>query len=179
MRVLRDTADRLLRGTSSAYKLKRKHEAELAHWRKELKHLEDWFQNGTRDWWGLMPPTAEQKLDVSDLWVVNAVATRNALRPTYHERLRIEREHFKGQRVLEVGSGPMAPIQQFSDCTRYCVDPLVDVYMAAGWPLYEYDAKFINTGGESMPYRDGFFDAVISVNALDHVDDFERTAHEM
>jgi SAM-dependent methyltransferase len=179
MGVLRNTADRLFRRWSSAYRLKRKHEAELDHWRKELVHLEDWFQKGTRDWWGLSPPTAEQRLEVSDLWVVNAVATRNALRPTYLERLRIDRDHFKGKRVLEVGSGPMAPIQQFSDCMRHCVDPLVNVYMEAGWPLFAYDAKFVNTGGESLPYPDGYFDAVISVNALDHVDDFERVADEM
>jgi ubiquinone/menaquinone biosynthesis C-methylase UbiE len=30
-----------------------------------------------------------------------------------------------------------------------------------------------------MPYPDAYFDAVISVNALDHVDDFERVASEM
>ena len=53
------------------------------------------------------------------------------------------------------------------------------MYMAAGWPLYDYDAKFINTGGESLPYRTGYFDAVVSVNALDHVDDVEQTAGEM
>jgi ubiquinone/menaquinone biosynthesis C-methylase UbiE len=40
-------------------------------------------------------------------------------------------------------------------------------------------AKFINIGGEALPYPDGYFDAVISVNALDHVDDFERVASEM
>ena len=179
MQAIKEHADKLLRRASPAYQLKRKHEAELAYWQSELAHLEDWFQKGTRDWWGLRPPSRGQKLAISDLWVVNAVATRNALRPTYWERLQIEKDHFRGQRVLEVGSGPMAPILQFSDCTRHCVDPLVNLYMEAGWHLFAYEAKFVNTGGESLPYPDGYFDAVISVNALDHVDDFERVAAEI
>jgi SAM-dependent methyltransferase len=179
MQILKERADQFLRQVSTSYQLKRKHAAELAYWRSELKHLDDWFRAGTRDWWGLRPPTPEQKLHVSELWVVNAVMTRNALRPTYLERLGIERDGFRGKRVLEIGSGPMAPILQFEDCTRHCVDPLVNVYMDAGWPLFEYDAKFVNTGGECLPYPDGYFDAVISVNALDHVDDFERVASEM
>lgn len=168
-----------MRSVSPSYQLRRKHEAELAYWRVELAHLEAWFMKGTRDWWGLRPPTPEQKVVVSDSWVVNAIATRDLLRPSYLEKLGLEADSFKGMRVLEVGSGPTAPILQFVNCARHCVDPLVNVYMEAGWPLYEYDAKFINTGGESLPYRDGYFDAVISVNALDHVDDFERVAAEM
>ena len=30
-----------------------------------------------------------------------------------------------------------------------------------------------------MPFEDGFFDAVISVNAIDHVNDFAETAKEI
>jgi ubiquinone/menaquinone biosynthesis C-methylase UbiE len=95
------------------------------------------------------------------------------------EELCVEREFFAGKRVLEVGSGPLAPILQFTECARHCIDPLVNMYLAAGWPLFDYDAKFINIGGETLPYPDGYFDAAISVNALDHVDDFERVASEM
>ena len=179
MPELRDRADRLLRRVSSRYRLKRKHESELAYWRTELMHLGEWFQAGTRNYWGLLPPTPEQKLTVSDLWVVNAVTTRNTLRPSYLEKLALEKDHFRGKRVLDVGCGPTAPILQFSDCTRHCVDPLINLYIKAGWPLFDYDVKFINTGGENLPYPDGYFDAVLSVNALDHVDDFEQVASEM
>jgi ubiquinone/menaquinone biosynthesis C-methylase UbiE len=101
------------------------------------------------------------------------------MRPSYTEELRLERDCFSGKRILEVGCGPLAPVLQFTDCTRHCIDPLVNMYMAAGWPLFDYEAKFIETGGESLPYQDGYFDAVISVNALDHVDDFERVASEV
>src|SRR5437868_2675757 len=179
MRVLKNRADRLLRKLNPAYQLKRKHEAELAYWQSELKHLKKWFEDGTTDWWGIRPPSASQKLAVSRLWTVNAVATMHAIRPTYTEELCVERDHFTGSCVLEIGSGPLAPILQFTDCTRHCVDPLTNLYMAAGWPLFEYDAKFLGVRGECLPYPDGYFDAVISVNALDHVDDFERVASEI
>lgn len=179
MSLLREHAQGVLRRVGPGYRTRRKHDAELVYWQSGLKNLREWFDHGANLRIGLRPPTPEQKLSLSDSWIVNAVVTIHALRPHYTERLRVERNHFRGLRVLEIGSGPLAPILQFTDCTRHCVDPLADVYMAAGWPLYDYDAKFINTGGESLPYRDGYFDAVISVNALDHVDDFEQTAREM
>jgi len=176
---LRKRAQEMLRRVSPSYRIKRKHEAELAYWQSGLQNLEDWFAKGANLRIGLPPPTPEQKLNVSDSWVVNAVMSLHSLRPHYTERLRIERDHFRGQRVLEVGCGPLAPILQFTGCARHCADPLVGAYLAAGWPLYDYDAKFVSTRGESLPYREGYFDAVISVNALDHVDDFEQTAREM
>lgn len=171
--------DRVLRRVNSSYRIRRKHYAELAFWRGSLSKLEDWYEKGVVDASGIRPPTPEEKINVSDLWVVNAVMTRHAMRPHYLERLKLENDHFSGKRALEVGSGPMAPILQFTNCTRHCVDPLVNVYMTGGWPLFEYDAKFINVGAESLPYPNAYFDGLISVNALDHVDNFEGVASEM
>lgn len=173
------TADHVLRRISLAFRSRRKYEAEVAYWKGELKHLKEWFIDGTRDWWGIRTPSARQRQCISDIWVVNAVLTMHQMRPSYTEELCLGQDHFAGQRVLEVGSGPLAPILQFSGCSRHCLDPLTNMYIAVGWPLYDYDAKFINSGGESMPYPNGYFDAVISVNALDHVDDFERVASEI
>jgi ubiquinone/menaquinone biosynthesis C-methylase UbiE len=45
--------------------------------------------------------------------------------------------------------------------------------------LYEYDVKVISFGAEKLPYPDNYFDAVLSVNALDHVDDFDQVAAEI
>jgi len=176
---LKGRADQFLRRASPSYRLHRKHEEELAYWRSELKHLKDWFREASSDWWGIRPPTPEQKLNVSGLWAVNAVMTMHSMRPSYIEELRLTPDRFSGERVLEVGSGPLTPILQFRDCTRHCVDPLINMYQTAGWPLFEYDTKFVSIRGETLPYPDGYFDAVISVNALDHVDDFERVASEM
>ncbi|SRR5579871_240445 len=179
MPLLRRHTDWLMRRISPAHRLERKHEAELSFWRDSLQQLDQWFNHGAVGKTGIRPPDAHQKLNVSKSWITNAVMTRHAMCPSYTERLRIERNVFHGQRVLEIGCGPLAPILQFEGCFRHCIDPLVNVYMAAGWPLFDYDAKFINTGGETLPYPDAYFDSVISVNALDHVDDFEQTASEI
>ncbi|NEJ71770.1 methyltransferase domain-containing protein [Rhizobium phaseoli] len=172
-------ADRFLRKVSPSYRVKRKHQAEIAHWKDELLRLSQWFRDSSVDWWGIKPPNEQQKLKNSDLWEVNAVMTMHSVRPSYHEELRLAKDEFVGKRVLEIGSGPLAPLLQFENCERHCIDPLVNMYLEAGWPLFAYDAKFISTGGERLPYPDEYFDVAISVNALDHVDDFERVASEM
>jgi SAM-dependent methyltransferase len=88
-------------------------------------------------------------------------------------------DHFTGQRLLEVGSGPLVPVLQFTGCERHALDPLNDLYVASGWPLYAYDAKMCSAHAEKMPYLDRYFDAALSVNALDHVDDFQAVATEI
>ncbi|MGB3540243.1 MAG: hypothetical protein WBA42_18985 [Mesorhizobium sp.] len=67
--------------------------------------------------------------------------TMHKLRPTYYEELGLEADAFEGKRVLEVGCGPLVPIQQFSACERHGIDPLADLYMASGWPLFDYDVR--------------------------------------
>jgi SAM-dependent methyltransferase len=156
-----------------------KYRAELQHWQDELAHLSDWFVTGHRDWWGIRPPHAEQKLETADVWSVNAIMTMHHLRPSYLEELQTTADAFAGERVLEVGCGPLAPVLQFEGCDRHALDPLNGRYVDAGWPLYGLDAKFVTAGAERMPYPDAWFDSVISVNALDHVDDFERSAAEI
>lgn len=162
-----------------AFRAREKYNAELNYWNGERSNLDKWFNQGTTDWWGIKPPTELQKKQLSPLWVVNAIMTMHAMRPSYHEELKIERGYIAGKRVLEIGNGPLAPILQFDDCERHGVDPLNNLYMNTGWPLFAYDAKFISMGAEKLPYPDNFFDAVISVNALDHVDDLDKVASEM
>src|SRR5206468_1167677 len=131
------------------------------YWRGELQRLELWFVKGTTDWWGIKPPTPAQKKNLSSSWIINAVMTMHALRPSYHEELKIGRDHFLGGRILEIGNGPLIPILQFDNCERHGVDPLNNMYMKAGWPLFGYDAKILSMGAETLPYPDGYFDAVV------------------
>lgn len=179
VRAIRNRIDTLALKVIPAYKAKRKYTEELDYWKGEIKNLSKWYNEGIIDWWGIAPPSAEKKTSVSDIWETNAVMTMHHIRPSYLEELQIESDSFRGKRVLEVGCGPLAPILQFSDCIRHGLDPLLNMYIEAGWPLYDYDVKFVNAKGESMPYADSYFDVVISVNALDHVDDFRKVASEI
>ena len=172
-------ADVVALKTIPMYRDNKKYTAELNYWKGEFNNLSKWYNEGILDWWGIPPPSAEKKLSFSSIWATNAVMTMHHIRPSYLEELQIECDCFRGKKVLEVGCGPLAPILQFSDCIRHGLDPLLNMYIDAGWPLYDYDAKFVNGKGESMPYVDQYFDVVISVNALDHVDDFRKTASEI
>jgi len=158
---------------------RRKYEAELDYWRDQLDLMLRWYNGRYPDWYGLPAPSAEQKLNVSDVPSVNAILTSHQLRPVYLDRLQLTEGFFRGKRVLEVGCGPLAPILVFKDCVRHGLDPLIDRYVESGWPLYALDVVFTNSHGERMPYPDGYFDAIISCNALDHVDDFVQVAGEM
>jgi SAM-dependent methyltransferase len=168
----------LLEPLVPSYRAHRKYQSELDYWRRYLLALRAWYEDGVIDW-GVPPPTKEQKVVVSDLWATNALVTRHQRCPMLFEELMLASDAFRGRRVLEVGCGPSAPILQFADCERHGIDPLIDKYIKAGWPLFDLDVTFVNAYAEDMPYGDGYFDAVISRNALDHVDDFARTAAEI
>jgi SAM-dependent methyltransferase len=176
--AVKGRADLLLRHVSPAWRSRRKYSAELEFWEQELVCLADWYE-GRSAWLGVPPPPSHEKVIASDHPITNAVLTFFRCRPYYMTHLLVEPDHFAGKRVLEVGCGPMAPVLQFYDCERHGIDPLINLYLDSGWPMYDYEAKFVNAGAEKMPYPDGYFDAVISVNALDHVDDFPRVATEM
>lgn len=156
----------------------RKYAGEAQWWRDELPRLGRWY-DGETDWCGIPPPADDEKLRRSPVPLANAVATVHAMVPHYPVVLCIHEDQFADKRVLEVGCGPLAPIVQFRGCARHGLDPLVDAYLRSGWPLYDYPVTFVNAPAEEMPYADGYFDVAISVNALDHVDDFARAAREI
>jgi ubiquinone/menaquinone biosynthesis C-methylase UbiE len=157
----------------------RKYALELDFWRRQLSDLTQWYENRGAPWWGLPMPREEEKVKSSPVAAANAILTCHQLRPHYLELLQLKGDHFQGQRVLEVGCGPLVPILQFTNCRRYGLDPLASSYKEVGWPLDDLDVETVSVRAEEMPFTDGFFDAVISVNALDHVDDFQQAAREI
>ena len=87
---------------------------------------------------------------------------------------------FKNMQLLEVGSGPMPSATCFTHCRLYCLEPLLPEYLEIGFPLHYYcNPAFIHAAAENIPVEDNFFDAVITENALDHVDNIVETANEI
>jgi ubiquinone/menaquinone biosynthesis C-methylase UbiE len=82
-----------------------------------------------------------------------------------------------GLRVLDVGCGPIPYAAAFTGCDITGIDPLIDGYRALGYPLD--GMEYVCAPAEAMPFADDSFDAVISMNALDHVDDFGAVAREI
>ena len=97
----------------------------------------------------------------------------------YLQDLALAKDAFHGMRLLDVGAGPMASATCFKGADLYCLEPLLPRYLDAGFPIHYYNARFVCARSEAIPVADGFFDAVISVNAIDHVDDIAESAAEI
>lgn len=171
---------RLRRKRDGSPRLGAKHLAELAWWERGLRYRVEWYR-GERTMYGRRPPTDEEK-QVRDTIEASAGVTTVAVSlDRYPKALKISRDHFAGKTLLDVGCGPYPLSIAFEDCRIVGLDPLVRHYEEAGFPLSEFTDRvtFVRGFAEDMPFPSNSFDAVISVNAIDHVDDFARAAREV
>lgn len=99
--------------------------------------------------------------------------------PRYLKELGIGRGTLKGKAVLDVGCGPLGALKWFHAGSRFGLDELVDEYRAIGYPLEAHTTAYVQGNAESMPFPDAKFDVVISVNALDRVEDFGAALAEI
>ena len=157
-----------------------KYRAEIEFWKNELMLYEKWY-DGEISLYNEPPPTVNEKIIVSS-HKDSAILTWAKIHQfsKYLEDLSLDRNAFKGFKVLDIGSGPIPSACIFDNCELFCLDPLIEDYLKIGFPLHYYDhVKFIKGYSEDMPFEDHYFDAIISVNAIDHVDDFFKTAKEI
>ena len=131
--------------------------------------------------YGQPPPTDEQKQVRSTIEASAGVTTVAVSLDRYPSALKIPRNHFAGKTILDLGCGPYPLSIAFEECHIVGLDPLVNEYEAAGFPLAEFADRvtFVRGFAEDMPFASRSFDAIISVNAIDHVDDFVRAAREI
>jgi SAM-dependent methyltransferase len=99
--------------------------------------------------------------------------------PRYKESLYLDDNALAGKRILDVGCGPHCGIIGFKGCEKYGIDHLMDDYARIGYPLEQHGVNYVNGQSEHMPFNDEFFDVVLCVNALDHVDDLKKTVREI
>lgn len=99
--------------------------------------------------------------------------------PRYKKDLYLEEDSFIGKRLLDVGCGPHGGLIGFIDCDKYGVDHLIDKYKMIGYPLDKHGIKYYQGKSEKLPFHDYYFDVVICVNALDHVDSLNKTIKEI
>lgn len=157
-----------------------KQAAESSFWIGELARYVSWYNGELPELYGVPSPSPKQKVSAPTL-KDSALLTWIELhqKPKYLADLKLGSTSLSGK-VLDVGAGPLPSGLAFEGIELYCLDPIYADYLAAGYPLHYYPrTRFMNAPSEQIPAEDGFFDAVISVNAIDHVDDFHRTAQEL
>ncbi len=141
-----------------------------------------WYNGEIEALYGEPPPKETEKVRIGSLQD-NAILTWIKIHQErkYLEDLLLEPSAFAGMRLLDIGAAAAPSALVFENCDVYCLDPLLPEFMKLGFPFWAYDkrARFVYGYAEHMPFPDSFFDAVISVNALDHVDDFAKTAAEI
>lgn len=144
--------------------------------------MEDWYDGKAN--YHYPHPSEDEKITAYDHKLNSILTFNNASlkKATYLRDLKLSAEHFKSKIIADIGSGPLPPLLIFKECKkRYCIDHLIDDYRKAGYPhhLFENDVTFLNSKSEHITLPDNSVDAVLSVNALDHVDNFEATAAEI
>ncbi|PKK89729.1 MAG: hypothetical protein CVV64_13065 [Candidatus Wallbacteria bacterium HGW-Wallbacteria-1] len=138
-----------------------KHDAELDYWRGLVAEL----TQGCKD-------ESEKRKCLFDI-------CHEITYPRYKNDLYLNPNSFSGQKILDLGCGPHGGIIGFENCEKYGVDALIDSYKTLGYPLDEHPIKYFNARSEALPFENCFFDCVICVNALDHVDDLNQTLREI
>lgn len=148
-----------------------KYEEEKRFWKYEIGMYVRWYRGNlrTKEMYGVPCPTNLQKIRRFDTEELNAIETWiNADKWRYCKRLHVEPTYFSGKKVLEVGSGPLGLSRFFAGAEVHYLDPLHAWYWQCGYRKvgYSIEARI----EDCMHER---YDAVISVNAIDHVDQFE------
>lgn len=166
---------------SSPWNRLAKNRYELAHWQDLITQASGWYDGRTPFRFPFPDEATKEKRFGRVKNVLMTYIAAETEHASYRTDLLLPADVFRGMKVADVGSGPLPTLLVFDDCERTCIDHLMDEYRRIGYPLEEYEptVRFVQAKSESIPLPDGTFDAVISRNALDHVDDFESTAAEL
>jgi SAM-dependent methyltransferase len=96
----------------------------------------------------------------------------------YTTHFRFDREFYRDKRILDIGCGPRGSLE-WADKASECVglDPLAKEYLRLG-PA-QYRMKYVASRSEDIPYPDGYFQVVSSMNSLDHLNDLNLSVREI
>lgn len=179
MEIIRKVAGKLQR--KFATDSEKKYVAELNFWKGEIENYKNWFNGELKESYGTVSPSPAQKVKAGNLKDASILTWHKLHQEKkYFLDLQLPDNIFEGKKLLDIGSGPMPSATCYKNSELYCLEPLLSRYIDIGFPIHYYgNTKFIQCNAEAIPIENNYFDAIISVNALDHVDDFEKCAEEI
>lgn len=155
-----------------------KYDEEKRFWKDEISFYVRWYRGEIRskELYGVRCPNPSEKIRRFDSEELNAIETWiNADKWRYCKRLHVEPTYFNGKYVLEIGSGPLGLSRFFAGADVDLLDPLHEWYDHCGY--IRCTGSIHSTIEDFCPLWSmdrNIYDAVISVNAIDHVDDFVK-----
>jgi SAM-dependent methyltransferase len=164
----------------------RKERGELRWWVEELPKFEPWYRGEIPELWGVRSPTDEQRVTgrrplENAIWTMCVLTSSSSEPSSYPGQLLVSPTQYAGKTLLDIGCGGLPKALGFKDCSAYGVDPLINAYRAIGFPMESFSRRltYLQAPAERVPVSNAFFEAVISVNAIDHVSDFSAVAKEI
>lgn len=90
-------------------------------------------------------------------------------------------EFLRGKIVADFGCGPRGSLSWTSaPLQRIGIDVLIPEYLASfGNCMREHDMTYITCTEKIIPIQSSIVDVMFTINALDHVDDFQCMTHEI
>ena len=157
----------------------RKYDEELQWWLREIVDVMlPWYRGERLAAWHKKLPeeiVSRYRSEWENCWATMARAQSDY----YPDRLKLDPQKQLG-RLLDVGCGPLLPARHLAYTELWCLDPMLETYRRCGFPIYDVPAVLLPIRAEDIwTVPDDFFDTVISVNALDHVDDFSMCIAEI
>ena len=160
-----------------------KQATELYFWLREIQAYVKWYKGEVPYLYDIPSPKPKEKIRGYSI-EANAIRTwAIADREKYLKHLMVPSNYFAGKKILDVGCGPIPYALAFINCDIFGLDQVISAFKELGYPLgdptYSGNIRYIEAPAENITVDDNFFDAVISVNAIDHVDDFPATVREI
>jgi len=157
-----------------------KYAAERKFWAEEFDRYLIWYEGRIPEFYGVPAPHPKARITRYGDMRLNALETWiNADRWRYCKHLFIEPTYFNGKNVLEIGPGPLGLARWFVGAALQGIEPLVDFYASVGYPVFDQPISYSRDRIEDSIIPTGSMDTIISVNAIDHVDDFEAAARQI
>lgn len=95
----------------------------------------------------------------------------------YCDYFEINEQSFSNKIVVDIGCGPVGSLHFFNAKIKIGIDPLVKKYEI--FDIKTHDMIYMDGKAENIPLISSYADVVISVNALDHGENFDKALEEI